>query len=111
MSHKATLPIPVQAALRKLGRDISDARRRRRITMALMGQRADLGRATIRKIERGDPAVSMGSYAAVVFVLGMTDRLKDLIDANHDLVGRGLEEENLPKRVRLPRAKKLGGGK
>jgi len=77
--------------------------------MALMGQRAGLGRATIAKIEKGESSVSMGSYAAVIFVLGMTDRLKDLLDANHDLVGRGLEEERLPKRVRMSKFKKRGG--
>ena len=107
MSKKNLLPIPVKSALRKLGQDISDARRRRRITMELMGKRAGLGRATIAKIEKGEPSVSMGSYASVIFVLGMTDRFRDLIDANHDLVGRGLEEENLPKRVRLSKPKKL----
>ena len=95
----------MQKALRKLGRDISAARRRRRITMALMGERANLGRATVGRIEKGDPAVSMGGYASVVFVLGMTDRLNDLIGANHDQVGRELEEENLPKRVRLSRTR------
>jgi hypothetical protein len=36
MADKANLPIPVQKALRKLGQDISDARRRRRIPTPLM---------------------------------------------------------------------------
>ena len=114
MSRQSIVPIPVQSALRKLGQDISDARRRRRITMELMGRRAGLGRATVSKIEKGDPSVSMGSYASVIFALGMTDRLRDLIDANHDLVGRGLEEERLPKRVRMSNSSSSqmkGGGK
>ena len=107
MSEKMKLPIPVIKALRKLGQDISDARRRRRITMALTAERAGISRATLAKIEKGDPATSMGGYASVLFVFGMTDQLKDLVDANHDIIGRSLEEENLPKRVRLsPSAKK-----
>lgn len=109
MSRKSIVPIPVQSALRKLGQDICDARRRRRITMELMGRRAGLGRVTVSKIEKGDPSVSMGSYASVIFALGMTDRFKDLIDANHDLVGRGLEEEKLPKRVRTSRSNTTKG--
>ena len=95
------LPIPVQKALRKLGQDINDARRRRRITMELMSERAAISRSTLTKIEKGDPSVSLAGYASVIFVLGMTERLGELIDANHDLIGRGLEEENLPKRIRL----------
>ena len=96
------LPIPVISALRKLGQDINDARRRRRITAQLMAQRAGLSRSTIGKIEKGDPTTSMGSYGAVLFVLGMEKRLSDLVDSIHDLVGRRLEDENLPQRVRLP---------
>jgi DNA-binding XRE family transcriptional regulator len=96
------LPIPVISALRKLGQDINDARRRRRITAQLMAQRAGLSRSTIGKIEKGDPTTSMGSYGAVLFVLGMEKRLSDLVDSIHDLVGRRLEDENLPKRIRIP---------
>jgi transcriptional regulator with XRE-family HTH domain len=104
MTRRANLPIPVQKALRKLGQDISDARRRRRIPTALMAERADMARATLTKIEKGDATVSLGGYASVLFVLGMTDRLHDLVDANHDLVGRQLEEEALPKRIYTSRS-------
>lgn len=96
------LPIPVISALRKLGQDINNARRRRRITLKLMAQRADLSRSTVGKIEKGDPTASMGSYSAVLFVLGMEKRLGDLVDSMHDLAGRMLEDENLPQRIRLP---------
>jgi transcriptional regulator with XRE-family HTH domain len=96
------LPIPVISALRKLGQDINDARRRRRITAQLMAQRAGLSRSTIGKIEKGDPTASMGSYGAVLFVLGMERRLSDLVDSMHDLVGRRLEDESLPQRIRIP---------
>ncbi|MFO1257829.1 MAG: helix-turn-helix domain-containing protein [Gammaproteobacteria bacterium] len=95
-----SLPIQVHVALKKLGRDLSDARKRRRITMALMAERAGINRRTLSKIEKGEPTVLMASYAQVLFVLGMTDRLKDFMDANYDLIGRDLEEENLPKRIR-----------
>ena len=96
------LPIPVIKTLRKLGQDINDARRRRRITIELMAERAGLSRSTIGKIEKGDPTTSMGGYATVLFVLGMDKRLSDLVDSMHDLVGRRLEDEKLPQRVRIP---------
>lgn len=72
----------------------------------LMAERAGLSRTTIGKIERGDPATSMGGYAAVLFVLGMENRLSDLVDGAHDLIGRRLEDEKLPQRVRIPRGKR-----
>ncbi len=105
MKKQVNLPIPAIKALRKIGQDINDARRRRRITINLMAERANVSRATIGKIEKGDGTTSIGGYASVLFVLGMIDRLGDLVDAAHDLRGRQLEDEKLPKRVRLPKNK------
>ena len=98
---QATLPIPVRRALRKLGTDIRDARRRRRIPTAVMAERALISRMTLNKVEKGNPGVSLGIYATVLFVLGMTDRLAELADARHDAVGLSLEEERLPQRIRI----------
>lgn len=95
-----SMPIPVDRALRKLGRDIGDARRRRRIPAAVLAERASISRTTLVKVEKGDPGVSMGIYAKVLFVLGMVDRLGELADIRHDERGLALEEEQLPKRVR-----------
>jgi DNA-binding XRE family transcriptional regulator len=104
------IPIPVTRALRKLGHDIRDARRRRRIPVAILAQRASISRTTLNKVEKGDTGVSLGSYATVLFVLGMIDRLADLADPRRDAVGRELEEEHLPERIRLsgPRKPKPG---
>ena len=97
------LPIPVLRSLRKLGHDIRDARRRRRIPAAILAERASISRTTLNKIEGGDEGVYIGNYAAVLFALGLADRIADLADATHDKVGRELEEEHLPERIRLSR--------
>ncbi len=109
MKHPVNLPLPALKALRKMGKDISGARRRRRITIKLMAERAGVSRATIGKIEQGDPTTSIGGYSAVLFVLGMTERLGNVVDAIYDVTGRQLEEEKLPQRVRLPRKKEERG--
>lgn len=58
---------------------------------------------TLYNVEKGDTSVSMGTYATILFVLGMIDRVGNLADAREDTLGRQLEEERLPKRIRLPR--------
>lgn len=100
------LPLPVKRALAKLGQDIRSARLRRRITTTTMAERAFITRMTLRKVERGDAGVSLGIYATIMFVLGLTSRLADLADARSDEVGLQLEEEHLPKRVRHPGTKR-----
>ena len=107
----STIPVPVRRALRKLGQDIRDARLRRRIPTALLAERASISRTTLYKVENGDVNVSMGIYSTLLFALGMLDRVSDLADANVDKLGRQLEEERLPKRIRLSRHKTEPKGK
>ncbi len=99
----AALPIPVRRVLQALGGDIRDARLRRRIPTAVMAERASISRMTLNKIEKGDPGVSMGSYATVLFVLGLADRLAAVADPRADTLGRMLDEERLPRRIRRSR--------
>src|ERR1700733_8857692 len=100
-----SLPLPVLRALRKLGADIRDARLRRRIPTTTMAQRASISRTTLGKVEKGDPGVQFGIYATVLFVLGLTDRIADLADLREDKTGLELEEQRLPKRIRLSAAR------
>lgn len=108
MQPISPLPIPAKRALRKLGKDIKDARRRRRLPMALLADRARISRSTLTKVEKGDESVAMGIYAAVLFALGLVEGLGELADPAKDTVGQALDERNLPKRIRLP-GKRAGG--
>src|SRR5271170_5364836 len=99
-------PLPVRRALKKLGNDLRDARRRRRIPVAIAAERASISRMTLSKIEKGDPGVAMGLYATVLFVMGMADRIGDIADAKSDSVGLQLEEERLPQRIRSSDSKR-----
>jgi hypothetical protein len=52
----------------------------------------------------------MGSYATVLFALWLLEPLHALADVRNDPIGLSLEEENLPKRIRLPRKKPASEG-
>ena len=101
-----TVPLPVRGILKKLGEDIANARKRRRIATATMAQRANISRPTLLRLEHGDAGVSLGIFATVLFILGMQDRLGDLADAAHDRVGLELQAESLPRRIYGPRRKR-----
>jgi transcriptional regulator with XRE-family HTH domain len=100
-----TSPIVVKRALRKLGEDLRLARRLRRIPIALMAERVGVARTTLARAEKGDSTVSVGVYASMLFVLGLIDRLSEVASVKFDDVGIALEEEQLPKRIRLKRPK------
>ncbi len=94
-------PVAVRRTLRKLGADIRDARRRRKLPMAVVAERAFTSRSTLQRVEEGDTSVGIGIYASVLQALGLLDGLGDVADIAQDEVGQSLASANLPKRVPL----------
>jgi transcriptional regulator with XRE-family HTH domain len=86
--------------LEALGERLRDARLRRRFSMETVCARADISRPTLSRIEKGDPAVSMGSYLQVLRILGLSEDLS--LVAKEDPLGRKLQDESLPRRKRAP---------
>ena len=103
------MPIPhspsaaVKRALHKLGGDIHDARRRRRLPMAVIAERAFTSRSTLQRVEAGDTSVSVGIYASVLQALGLLDGLSNLADIRNDSIGQALASSELPKHAHLKR--------
>jgi len=99
-------PAAVRRILRKLGADIHDARRRRRLPMAVVAERAFTSRTTLQRVEAGDANVSIGIYAAVLQALGLLDGMGEIADISRDSVGQTLSSAALPERVRIRRTSK-----
>jgi DNA-binding XRE family transcriptional regulator len=100
------LPPQVRRSLTKLGRDIAVARRKRRLTMAMMAERVGVSMITYISVERGDPTVRMAAYAMALFVLGLGTPFADLADVGTDDQALLLDAERLPTRVRIRKAPK-----
>ena len=93
----------VRRALRKLGADIRDARRRRRLPMAVVAERAFTSGSTLQRVEAGDTNVGIGIYAGVLQALGLLDGLSQIADIGNDSVGQALASAELPRHVHLRR--------
>ena len=103
MSTPSSMPLPAAHALRKLGRDLALARRKRRISTADMASRLFVSRDTLWRLERGEPAVAIGTLATALFVLQLHDRLADLAAPASDALALQLDEKRVPKRIRKAR--------
>ena len=79
--------------LEQLGENIKLARKRRGYTQVLISQRTGLSRLTIRKIEQGDPTVSIGHYVAILGVLGLAGDVAHV--AKDDALGRKVQDIKL----------------
>jgi transcriptional regulator with XRE-family HTH domain len=84
-----------------LGARLKVARLRRRLSADMVAQRAGIVRATLYRIEQGDPGVSLGNYARVMQVLRLEEDLKRL--AVDDELGRKLQDAEIGSRARAPR--------
>lgn len=105
MPAKATTLYPSQSRLlMALGQRLREARLRRGFSAQTVSARATISRPTLTKVERGDACVTMGTYLQVLRVLGLEQDLAKL--ALDDVVGRRLQDAQLPMRKRAPRRSK-----
>ena len=101
--NTATHPLPVMHLLRKLGRDLALARRKRGIATSDMAGRLFVSKDTLWRLEKGDPGVSIGTLATAAFILQLHHRLANLAAPSSDELAMALDEQRLPKRIRRPR--------
>ncbi|MBV9990778.1 MAG: helix-turn-helix transcriptional regulator [Alphaproteobacteria bacterium] len=99
------LPPTVKRSLAKFGNDLATARRKRGLTTIAVAERMGVAKNTYLRVEKGDAGVGLGVYAMALFVLGFGDPLTTLVDAGRDDIGLLLDEERLPKRVRMKKPK------
>ncbi len=94
MSTKKQIIFPKhKKMLEVFGENMKLARKRRRLTMVQVAERADISRNTLYLIEKGSPGVSVGAVFNVLRVLGLeNDILKIAAD---DELGRRLQDIEL----------------
>jgi len=82
------------------------ARKRRKLSNAVVAQRSGISRTTLYKVEAGHPGATLGAYVRVLAALGLESDLQGL--AADDRVGRKLQDLALePQTARKRRAVNL----
>ena len=99
----ATVPLPVERAILKLGSDLSLARRRRHISQASLAERISCSLSTVKRMEKGDLRVPIQYFARALHVFGEIKALEQLLDSSRDEIGLMLMDERVPKRIRTKR--------
>jgi transcriptional regulator with XRE-family HTH domain len=93
----------VQKSMQVLGDNIKLARLRRKLSAQQVAERANISRKTLWAVESGLSGVAMGTYATVLFILGLE---KDLLQvAADDKLGRKLQDAGLIAKERAPKKK------
>ncbi len=105
MKTRTSLLLPTaDKVMKEFGNNIKLARLRRKLSVEQIAERAGISRTTLWLVEKGAPSVAMGTYAQVLFVLGLE---KDLLKvASDDLLGRKLQDAQLSIKERSPKRKR-----
>lgn len=102
MGRKSVILLPrTQKNLEIMGNQIKLARLRRKLSVELVAKRAGVSRASVWAVEKGSPSVAIGIYASVLLAIGMPDELT--LIAKDDVLGRTLQDLDLPVRKRAPK--------
>ncbi len=83
-----------------IGTQLAAWRRMQNLTAVQVAERANISRDTLRRLEHGDPGVSLQTVLGVARALGALDRLVDALDPYQTDLGRARAAQALPKRVR-----------
>ncbi|MDH8701822.1 transcriptional regulator with XRE-family HTH domain [Dysgonomonadaceae bacterium PH5-43] len=102
MKRTKTVILPrLTRLLGEMGENIKLARLRRKLTAEQVAERAGISRSTLWQVEKGLPSVSLGTYAQVLFVLGLEQDLQSI--AKDDILGRKLQDAKLTVGKRAPK--------
>ncbi|MEX2437456.1 MAG: helix-turn-helix transcriptional regulator [Candidatus Paceibacterota bacterium] len=102
MKNKRSILLPKhERALKQVGEQFKLARLRRKLSMEQVAERADMGKSTLWRIEKGDSGVSMGNYFQVLIALGLDKDI--LLLAADDELGRKIQDAGLITKKRAPK--------
>lgn len=88
--------------LKTMGEQIKMARLRRNLPVKIVSERAGISRNTLWQIEKGNPSVAIGYYAAVLHALNNLDG-DLLLVAKDDVLGKKLQDLEISAKKRVNR--------
>lgn len=92
-SKRAVILPKYEKLLEIVGENIKLARKRRKLLTEQVSERAGIHRATLNRVEKGDPSVAMGIYFNVLKTLGLHQDILRI--AEDDVFGRKLQDIDL----------------
>lgn len=89
--------------LSEFGERLRLARLRRQVSIETASARAGISRMTLYRAEKGESAVALGTYLRILASLRLESDIALL--ARDDVIGRRLQDMELPQRVTRPKKK------
>lgn len=98
------IPYPIERALKKIGSNISLARRARGWSQEDFAQRLDVSISTVRRLESGFHGAALHTFLRALHLLGLLEQIVQLTSIENDSLGAALLQEQLPKHIHSKRS-------
>lgn len=85
-----TPPFAVEQAIKRLGDNLRTARLRRNLTIQDVAAKIGTGPRAIADAEKGKLATSVGTFAALLWAVGLLPQMEDVADPAKDKEGMAL---------------------
>lgn len=105
---KRPSPAKTTRAAAQMGDYLLTWRKLQGLTAEQVCQRAGISRPTLRKVENGDPSVTMETLLNILRALGRLDSVVSAMDPYDSELGRARAHMLLPDRVRSQRRAGVG---
>lgn len=93
-------PLRVKRAAADIGTQLTAWRKLQNLTAQQVAERANISPSTLRRVEQGDPGVTLETLLGVLRALGTLDRMVEALDPYTTDLGRARAATTLPKRIR-----------
>lgn len=100
----STPPYPVEQALKRLGRNLREARLRRNLTLDEIAGKIGTGPRPVSDAEKGKASTSAAVYMALLWAYDLLDQMSEVADPARDTEGLALS----PSRQRARSKEKKG---
>jgi transcriptional regulator with XRE-family HTH domain len=105
----SSLPPVAVNAMRQLGENLAIARARRKESQREWAERIGVSAPTLIRMERGDPTVSMGTYASALWLIGRVQALPGVASPESDLGALELDVRQARQRRPVRTASSISG--
>jgi transcriptional regulator with XRE-family HTH domain len=94
--------------LSDLGANIDVARKRRRLKISQICERAGVSQQTYQRLKKGEPGVSLGALLSVLTALDLEGSISQVADPSTDEYGISLERARTTQRIKDEGSKDVG---
>jgi transcriptional regulator with XRE-family HTH domain len=90
-------------SLKEVGRLVTEARKRRGMSLVDLATRACVDRRTVSQLEAGSPGVSIGLFFQILSIFNLVKGIEEFLKPENDIEAAAAKVRQIRKRQKIPK--------